>query len=135
MSISKKGLDFSREALLLYIIFPEINRKSNNSKTEGRKGHTGPPEQPRGEELLADSFLIPAAPEGTYWAPGAAPCEKELPCRFLSHPVTLSRFGHTPSSRHLEKGMSTHSSILAWRIPWAEEPGGITVQPVTKTQT
>ena len=25
----------------------------------------------------------------------------------------------------LEKGMATHSRILAWRIPWAEEPGGI----------
>ena len=23
----------------------------------------------------------------------------------------------------LEKGMATHSRILAWRIPWAEEPG------------
>ena len=23
----------------------------------------------------------------------------------------------------LEKGMGTHSSILAWRIPWTEEPG------------
>ena len=23
----------------------------------------------------------------------------------------------------LEKGMPTHSSILAWRIPWTEEPG------------
>ena len=23
----------------------------------------------------------------------------------------------------LEKGMATHSSILAWRIPWSEEPG------------
>ena len=25
----------------------------------------------------------------------------------------------------LEKGMATHSSILAWRIPWTEEPGGM----------
>ena len=25
----------------------------------------------------------------------------------------------------LEKGMFTHSSILAWRIPWTEEPGRI----------
>ena len=25
----------------------------------------------------------------------------------------------------LEKGMATHSSILAWRIPWIEEPGGL----------
>ena len=24
----------------------------------------------------------------------------------------------------LEKGMATHSSILAWRTPWAEDPGG-----------
>ena len=25
----------------------------------------------------------------------------------------------------LEKGMATHSSILAWRIPWTEEAGGL----------
>ena len=25
----------------------------------------------------------------------------------------------------LEKGMATHSSILTWRIPWTEEPGGL----------
>ena len=25
----------------------------------------------------------------------------------------------------LEKGMATHSSILAWRMPWTEEPGGL----------
>ena len=25
----------------------------------------------------------------------------------------------------LEKGMVTHFSILAWRIPWTEEPGGL----------
>ena len=27
--------------------------------------------------------------------------------------------------RSLEKGMATHSRILAWRIPWTEEPGGL----------
>ena len=27
--------------------------------------------------------------------------------------------------RTLEEGMATHSSILVWRIPWAEEPGGL----------
>ena len=25
----------------------------------------------------------------------------------------------------LEKGMATHSSILAWETPWTEEPGGL----------
>ena len=29
---------------------------------------------------------------------------------------------------HLEEGMTTHSSILAWRIPWAEESGRL--QPI-----
>ena len=28
----------------------------------------------------------------------------------------------------LEEGMATHSSILAWRIPWTEEPDGL--QPI-----
>ena len=27
----------------------------------------------------------------------------------------------------LEKGMATHSNILAWRIPWTEEPGGLCI--------
>jgi len=25
----------------------------------------------------------------------------------------------------LEKGMATHSSVLAWRIPWRKKPGGL----------
>ena len=25
----------------------------------------------------------------------------------------------------LEKGMATHSSILAWKVPWTKEPGGV----------
>ena len=30
----------------------------------------------------------------------------------------------------LEEGMATHSSILAWRIPWTEGPGGLQSQRV-----
>ena len=29
------------------------------------------------------------------------------------------------SGSSLEKGMATHSSILAWKIPWTEEPEGL----------
>ena len=32
----------------------------------------------------------------------------------------------------LEKGMATHSSVLAWEIPWTEEPGR---EGVTKSRT
>ena len=35
----------------------------------------------------------------------------------------------------LKEGMATHSSILGWRIPWTEEPGGQTVHRVPKSQT
>ena len=35
----------------------------------------------------------------------------------------------------LEKEMATHSSILAWKIPWTEEPGNATVHGVTKSWT
>ena len=33
------------------------------------------------------------------------------------------------------EGNATHSSILAWRIPWTEEPGGNTVHGVAASQT
>ena len=36
----------------------------------------------------------------------------------------------------LEKEMATHSSILAWKIPWTEEPGRLqSVRGVAKNQT
>ena len=34
----------------------------------------------------------------------------------------------------LEEGVATHSSILAWRIPWTEEPGRLQSMRVTKSQ-
>ena len=34
----------------------------------------------------------------------------------------------------LEKGMATHSSILAWRIPWTEEPGGLQFMASQRTE-
>ena len=35
----------------------------------------------------------------------------------------------------LEKGTATHSSVLAWRTPWTEEPGGLRVHGVENSQT
>ena len=41
-------------------------------------------------------------------------------------PVNAGNTGLIPGSEHsLEKKMATHSGILAWRIPWTEEPGGL----------
>ena len=35
----------------------------------------------------------------------------------------------------LEKEMATHSSILAWEIPWTEEPGGLQSMGSQKSRT
>ena len=42
------------------------------------------------------------------------------------------RYGFDPSvgEELLEKEMATHSNILAWKIPWTEEPGGLQLQRV-----
>ena len=50
---------------------------------------------------------------------GASGKEPACQCRRLSRSEFNPWVGQIP----LEKGMATHSSILAWRIPWAEEPG------------
>ena len=35
----------------------------------------------------------------------------------------------------LEEGMASHSSLLAWRIPWTEEAGGLQSMGLKKSQT
>ena len=50
--------------------------------------------------------------------PGGSDSE-EYACS-AGDPGSVPGFG-----RSLEKGVATHSSILAWRIPWTEEPGGL----------
>ena len=41
----------------------------------------------------------------------------------------------TGSGRSPEEGMATHSSVLAWSTPWTEEPTGLRVHRVEKSQT
>ena len=40
-------------------------------------------------------------------------------------PLWETRVGSLGREDPLEKEMATHSSILFWRIPWSEEPGGL----------
>jgi len=45
-----------------------------------------------------------------------------------SNAGNIMRFGFDPrvwKIDPLEEDLTTHSSILAWRIPWMEEPGGL----------
>ena len=53
------------------------------------------------------------------WASLVAQTVKKLPAVQQIWVQSLGREGP------LEKGMATQSSLLAWRIPWTEEPGGL----------
>ena len=48
---------------------------------------------------------------------------KEPACQCKRH--KRSRFNPLGQEDSLEEGMASHSSILAWRIPWTEQPGGL----------
>ena len=50
--------------------------------------------------------------------------ETEL-SQWLSGKESACSEGALGQADPLEKGMATHSSILAWRIPWMEEPSGL----------
>ena len=56
-------------------------------------------------------------PPGSEWAPLVAQMVKHLPA------MQETRFGSLGWDHALEKEIGTHSSTLAWKIPWMEEPG------------
>ena len=63
------------------------------------------------------------------WASLVAQIVKNLPALQETQVQSLGL------GNHLEEEMATHSSTLAWRIPWTEEPGRATVHGVAKSQT
>ena len=55
------------------------------------------------------------------------PCEASLGAQMVKNLPEMWETRVRPLAQEdpLEKGMATHSSILAWRIPWTEESGGL----------
>ena len=47
-----------------------------------------------------------------------------MPCPYLLRPLASPRFWWKLEGV-TEKAMAPHSSTLAWKIPWTEEPGGL----------
>ena len=66
--------------------------------------------------LLSSAYYVPGI---LYWASQVAQRLKHLPAMQETWVQSLGQ------KDPLEKEMATHSSILAWRIPWTEEPGGL----------
>ena len=62
--------------------------------------------------------MLAVLPRGGF--PGGS-VVKNLPAMQETQETQLQYLGW----EDLEEGLATHSSILAWRIPWREEPGGL----------
>ena len=78
--------------------------------THGDRGNSSPTDK----HILCYCSTVFITPANLLWGFRGGLDGKESACTA----------GDLPGSRiSLEKGMETHSSILAWRIPWTEEPG------------
>ena len=86
---------------------------SKSVKSDPRKPSTGSPPW-AAYPKLPTGFSYPYS----YWAPDGSNGKKLSAVR----QTWVQRLGQEQS---LEKGRATHSSILAWEIPWTEEPGGL----------
>jgi len=73
----------------------------------------------RGKGWHTSKLFLVWIPLRTHWASLVAQTVKNLPAMLETQVWSLD--WEDP----LENGMATHSSILAWRIPWTEEPGGL----------
>ena len=81
-----------------------------------------------------------------YWSEWPFPSPGDLPDPGIE-PLVVQRLKRLPAMREtwvrslgredpLEKEMAIHSSILAWRIPWTEEPGGLqSMRPAKESDT
>ena len=65
------------------------------------------------EGIYLKRYLLQSFPGNTSGKEPVCQCRRHKRCGFYPW------VGKIP----LEEGMATHSSILAWRIPWTEEPG------------
>ena len=85
----------------------------------------GAPSEKVGSVLKHFSLLTPFI----FWAFRLAQMVKNPPAIWETWVQSLGQ------ENPLEKGMATHSSILAWRIPWTEGAWQATVHGVAKSQT
>ena len=85
---------FQRGLITIYYYFQKLIECPTTVRQKEDRDMPGPWDNLKGKSCLAGSSLVRAA----HWAPREAPCEEELPCRFFSRPVTLSRTGCIPAA-------------------------------------
>ena len=111
-----KRLGLFQEGLIT--IYFKINIKPNNSKTERRKGHTGPPGQPRGEELPCRFISCPCGSRGDILGPRGSPAwsRAALQVPLLSHDLVMV-WAHPGGSRQRLLLLSCFSRVRHCATP------------------
>ena len=105
-------------------------RTYNGEKTVSSISSTGKIGQLHVKKIKLEHCLTPCTKIDSKWIKDLN--VKPDTIKFLEDNLNRSLFDITHSmiflthlGRSLEKEMTTHSSILAWKIPWMEEPGGL----------
>ena len=79
--------------------------------------------------LSTHIHILIIASHGTHWASLVAQLVKDLPAM---HETQVQFLGQEDP---LEEEMAIHSSVLAWKIPWTEEPGGLPSMGLQESDT
>ena len=78
-----------------------------------------------GTAVESECVLLPGETEWL-WDPGCVRASQVAQCQRTRLPVQETQEMWVRSlEKTLEKEVATHSRILAWKIPWTEEPGGL----------
>ena len=114
---------------------PEIHNMTVCTTGWPNEGDAGALERwltPRDETLASKGFkelLLVNDEVGGWGELGGAQrlCRASLVAQMVKNPLAMRETWVRPLGQEapLEEGMTTHSSILAWRVPWTEEPGGL----------
>ena len=112
----------------------EIIKSNENQKKavreEGRRGKIQETQKTINKRTMVSPSLLVIILNVNWFSSSIHQCIRIT--RICLH---YGRHGSLGQEDPLEKGMATHSSILAWRIPGTKEPGRATVHEVAKSRT
>ena len=117
----------------LFCVDPAAVAPLSTSIVSSVGGLTSPPGSGAGYQMAPPHPRLTASRSGISSSPKPRPIHSFilnssssyilLPQQFLIYVLRCSLILCIKIHDHMEKEMATHSSVLAWRIPWTEEPG------------
>ena len=121
-----KGPVYGEHIMLINICAPMQQRLSTNgNRGNGHATATAGTPTPHAARHTALSGSVASDCEPVDCSPPGSSVHGISQARTLEWVVMPSSRGLFPTQGLMEKAMAPHSSTLAWKIPWTEEPGGL----------